>query len=280
MPADIRVVYSDLDGTMVGPRGCFFRSADLAYTAEPARALVEMHEAGIALVLVSGRSLAALREASEIFGAEGFIGELGGIVGDARGRLIEVEVLRGAMPADIAGTPVEAMRRGGVLELLQSRWPGRLQLHDPWHEDHQVDLLLRGDVPIPDAEKLLADNGFGWLRLCDNGLMRAGVHFDGLETEVIRFYHLVPDGISKAAGVATDLRRRGLTAANAIAIGDSTSDLDMANHVGRLFMVANGASAYRSSAYATEDNVTLTDGAMGLGWVDAVRYAVAAAVPR
>jgi hydroxymethylpyrimidine pyrophosphatase-like HAD family hydrolase len=270
MPADIRVVYSDLDGTMVGPRGCFFRGSDLAYTAEPARALVEMHEARIALVLVSGRSLAALREASEIFGAEGFIGELGGIVGDARGRLIEVEVLRGAMPADIAGTPVEAMRRGGVLELLQSRWPGRLQLHDPWHEDHQVDLLLRGDVPVDAADELLARNGLGWLRLHDNGVMPPGRRFDGLDADPVRFYHLLPAGISKAVALEADLRRRGLKAANAIAIGDSVSDMGMAAHVGRLFLVANGESAYTPA-----DNVTLTEASMGLGWVEAIRYAVA-----
>jgi hypothetical protein len=37
-------------------------------------------------------------------------------------------------------------------------------------------------------------------------------------------------------------------------------------------MVANGASAYTPA-----DHVTLTEGAMGLGWVEAVRYAVAAA---
>ncbi|MEP7054617.1 MAG: HAD-IIB family hydrolase [Actinomycetota bacterium] len=272
MADDIRVVYSDLDGTMVGPRGCFFRAADNEYTVEPARALVQMHQAGIALVLVSGRSLTALQEACDIFGAEGFIGELGGIVGDARGRLVEVEVQRGDMPSGMEGTPVEAMRRGGVLEMLQERWPGRLQLHDPWHEDHQVDLLLRGDVSIPEAEKLLADNGFGWLRLCENGVLRPGVQFEGLETEVVRFYHLLPAGISKAAGVATDLRRRGLTAANAVAIGDSPSDLEMAAYVGRMFMVANGAAAYTPAP-----NVTLTTAAMGLGWVEAVRYAVSAA---
>jgi predicted mannosyl-3-phosphoglycerate phosphatase (HAD superfamily) len=151
-----------------------------------------------------------------------------------------------------------------------------LQLHDPWHEDHQVDLLLRGDIDIAAAEKLLADNGFDWLRLRDNGMLRPGLHFDGLDTDVIRFYHLLPDGISKAAAVETDLAHRGLTAANAIAIGDSPSDLEMAAQVHRMFMVANGATAYRASAETAGGNVTLTNGAMGSGWVEAVRYAVSA----
>ncbi|MDQ1710225.1 MAG: phosphoglycolate phosphatase [Frankiaceae bacterium] len=270
MSGDIRVIYSDLDGTMVGPRGCFFRGPGLDYTLEPARALVEMHQAGIALVLVSGRSLVALREISDVFGAEGFIGELGGIVGASRGHLVEVEVLRGAMPADINGSPVDAMLRAGVLELLQDRWPQRLQLHDPWHEGHQVDLLLRGDVPVDDANALLAEHGFGWLRLHDNGISRGGHTFAGLDTETIRFYHLLPDGISKAIAIEADLRRRGLRPDQAIAIGDSVSDMAMAPYVGRLFMVANGAAAYTPA-----DNVVLTAGAMGEGWAEAVRYAAA-----
>lgn len=162
------------------------------------------------------------------------------------------------------------MRRGGVFELLQARWPGRLQLHDPWHEDHLVDLLLRGDVPVAEADDLLARNGFGWLRLNDNGVMPPGRSFDGLDVEPIRYYHLLPHGITKAVAIEADLTRRGLDRAHAIAIGDSLSDMEMAPHVAKLFIVANGASAYTPG-----ENVVLTSGSMGAGWVEAVRYAVA-----
>lgn len=270
MSADIRIVYSDLDGTMVGPAGCFFRTDSREITLEPAIALAALHRAGMALVLVSGRSAAALREAADIFGADGFIGELGGVI--ARGNRGGYEVSRGSMPADLTGTPVEVMRREGVLELLQSRWPGRLQLHDPWHADHEVDLLLRGNVPIAEAEDLLAAHGFGWLRLRDNGLMAPGRRFNGLDADPIRFYHLLPDGLSKASAIETDLRSRGLSAAQAIAIGDSVSDMEMAGQVSRLFMMANGKTAYAPAA-----NITLTAGAVGLGWAEAIRYAVASA---
>lgn len=270
MCAEIRVVYSDLDGTMVGPGGCFFRTDDQAFTVAPAMALVELHQAGIALVLVSGRSLTSLREAGDIFGADGCIGELGGIVARHDGQ--GVEVLRGAMPAGLAGTPVEAMRRANVLQLLQERWPARLQLHDPWHEDHQVDLLLRGNVPVEQADALLAASGFDWLRLRDNGVLAPGRRFEGLDADPIHFYHLLPSGISKARAIETDLRRRGLTGANAVAIGDSHIDMEMAAQVSRLFIVANGAGAFTPAA-----NITLTEGAMGLGWASAIRYAVAQA---
>ncbi len=266
--AEVMVVYSDLDGTMVGPGGNFFRTAEGDPTLQPAAALVELHVAAVPLVLVSGRSYSSMREAADIFGADGFIGELGGIIGRGRGR--SVEVMRGAMPDELEGTPAEAMRAGRVLELLTDRWPGQLQLHDPWHEDHQVDLLLRGNVPVDAANALLAENGWGWIRLHDNGFSPPGLTYTGLDVERIHYFHLIPDGITKDIAVRADLERRGLLPENAIAIGDSVSDLAMAPYVGTFFLVANGV---RSGPLP--DNVVITRDPVGVGWSDAIRYAVA-----
>ena len=55
-----RILYSDLDGTMVGPGGCFVRAADGSTTREPTDALIALHDAGVALSLVSGRTRAQL----------------------------------------------------------------------------------------------------------------------------------------------------------------------------------------------------------------------------
>ena len=48
-------------------------------------------------------------------------------------------------------------------------------------------------------------------------------------------------GLTKGTGVGRDLARRGLRRSDAVAIGDSVSDLAMAPEVGRMFLVANGA---------------------------------------
>jgi hydroxymethylpyrimidine pyrophosphatase-like HAD family hydrolase len=85
-------------------------------------------------------------------------------------------------------------------------------------------------------------------------------------------FHLMPRGISKGAAIAWDLERRGLTADDAVAIGDSVSDLDMAPAVGRLFITANGASVDGMLARIDAvPNVSVTDGPMGEGWAEAVR---------
>ena len=44
------ILYSDLDGTMVGPGGCFVRAADGSTTLDPTHALVALHDAGVSLV--------------------------------------------------------------------------------------------------------------------------------------------------------------------------------------------------------------------------------------
>ena len=264
----VRVVYTDVDGTMVGRFGSFFADGDGTPTTVPAQALVALHEAQIALVLVSGRTREQLVEAAAIVGADGFVGELGAVVGWDRAR--RAEVLRGEMPADLDGTPYDVACAARLPERLFDRYAGRLEWHAPWHVGHVADLMLRGNVAVDDVEAWLAGEGFGWLSMHDNGVL-PGRAMPGTD-EPVHVYHLLPAGIDKGAGVARDLARRGLTRGEAVAIGDSRSDLAMAAHVGRFFLVANGALAPATVAAASaHDNVTITDAAYSLGWAEAIR---------
>lgn len=261
----MRVLYSDLDGTMVGPHGNFFAAEDRTPTLAPARALLELHRAGVALVLVSGRTRAQLVEAGLIFGADGFVAELGALVGWDLGR--SVQVLAGRMPAAHAGQlPIDVMRAGGLPEALFERWPGRLEWHAPWHTGHEADAMLRGQVDVAEVDAWLSAAGWDWLRLRDNGVLPGG------STHI---YHLMPAGLSKGAAVAWDLERRGLTAADAVAVGDSASDLRMAGAVGRMWVVANGAAAPHmppliAAARAAGQDVRVSAGPVGAGWAEAV----------
>lgn len=262
----VRVIYSDIDGTMVGPGGSFFRAEDGSSTLEPARALVEMRDAGIQLVLVSGRTRAQLLEAASIFGADGFIAELGAIVGWDHGQ--RSEMLRGAMPTEFTTVPDELIAK------ITERYPGRLELHRPWHRNREVDIMLRGAVDAVETDAWLADEGFGWLRLRDNGLI-AQAHMPDLGVRP-HVYHLVPEGVSKGEAVRFDLERRGLTAREAVAIGDSASDLAMAPFVGRMHLVANALRhPHVPALLAAYSNTVVEEGALGAGWVTAVRAAVA-----
>ncbi len=266
----VRVIYTDLDGTMVGPSGCFFRAEDRSVTLEPARALAELLAAGIDLVLVSGRTQAQLLEACAIFGADGYVAELGAMVGWDRGR--GRQLLRGAMPEQFDAIPDD------LVQGMFGAFVRKIEFHDPWHIGHELDVMLRGDVDVAAVNAWFAAQGAGWVRLHDNGLLppRPTPNLDlDLTTERLHVYHLVPDGIDKGRAVAFDLARRGLSAEQAIAIGDSASDLLMAPHVGRFHLVANGArhEHVRALAEATP-NVVIEATTLGLGWACAVRSAV------
>jgi phosphoglycolate phosphatase len=276
-PVSARIVYSDLDGTMVGPRGCFFRAEGGGVDLGPARALAELLAAGIPLVLVSGRTRAQLIEAGGIFGADGYIAELGALIGwrAVRGNDVPggTELLRGAMPEDLDGVPDR------LVEALLARFRGSLEFHSPWHLGHEVDVMLRGQVEVAEAEAWLDDAGFGWLRLRDNGVLPStseSLRASGLQVTALHVYHLVPDGIGKGLAVARDLERRGIDPAEALAIGDSVSDLEMAHAVGALSIVENGARPpHMAALIAAHGNFRFEQGSHGAGWAAAVRRALA-----
>ena len=96
---------------------------------------------------------------------------------------------------------------------------------------------------------MLDDAGFDWLRLVDNGVVRAAnEQMPGLP--VIHAYHLIPAGASKARAVARHMQARGYARADCIAIGDSREDMDAATVVGAFWLVANALE--RDPALAAE----------------------------
>lgn len=266
-----RIVYTDLDGTMVGPRGSFWHRADRDLTADPAAALLALHRAGVALVLVSGRTFEQVVEAARIFAADGAIAELGSTIAWAAGR--SVHRLTGELPGEYGDrAAMEVMAELGVVDDLIAEHPGRLEWHAPWHATHSTDALLRGRVDPLAVDAWLAARGAGWLTLKDNGAIPATTRMT-LDPDPAppHVYHLMPRGITKGTAIAFDLERRGLSPADAVAIGDSVSDLEMAPAVDRLFITANGASVDGMADRLTAvPNATVTARAMGEGWAEAV----------
>ena len=107
--------------------------------------------------------------------------------------------------------------------------------------------------------------------IVDNGIIRnrGALDCDGEP----HAYHLVPRGVTKSGAIAADLEARGLGPEDAVAIGDSASDLEMASAVGTLVLVANALDspgvlgALETSAF---DNVVRTRGRRGDGWVELI----------
>ena len=231
----MRCLYVDLDGTLLGPGGSLLHGADGGFALDGVRALQACWRAGVEVVLYSGRRQSSVFENSRIIGSSSYIFELGcGLVIDG-----ELEWLTdGVIPSDTNGTIYEQIERSGAPALLLDRFSGRLEYHTPWSIGREVSHLFRGAVDPEEARAVLDEAGLGWLRLVDNGVVRAASEqMEGLP--VIHAYHLIPSGASKARAVARHMQGRGYTAADCIAVGDSREDMDAALVVGAFWLVAN-----------------------------------------
>jgi hydroxymethylpyrimidine pyrophosphatase-like HAD family hydrolase len=260
----IRAIYADLDGTLLGPGGSLFRTPE-GLTPRAAEALVRARDAGVSLVLVSGRTREQMREAARILDADASIAELGALVIERDELYAEVVVTNfGAYEGP--GLPFDAMAHDGAGGFLLERYGRALEPHTPWtFQDRQATMLFRGFLDPAKATIELAEAGYVWLELLDNGVIRRT--YNTLDVPEVRAYHLVPRGVNKASGVALHRERHGLGLEETAAVGDSLSDAQMAASVGRCFIVSGGEDALRD---AKPDNVSILEELGGDGFARAV----------
>jgi phosphoglycolate phosphatase len=248
----IRCVYTDLDGTLLGRGASLFRTAEGEFTLLAGRALEACHRAGVEVVIKSGRRRAQVMEDARLIGQSSYIFEVGaGLVVDG-----ETTFLTGDLQPREGESVHDQIAATGAPDLLLRRYEGRLEYHTPFHVGREVSHVFRGLVDAREASQLLEAEGHSALRLVDNGEIAPGTHT----------FHLIPAAVSKARAVAAHMRARGYAREECVAVGDSREDLDVAEVVGRLFLVAN-AVAGDISGYP---NVQRTEAAMSEGFYEAV----------
>lgn len=264
----IKVIYTDLDNTLLGPKSSIFIAPDKTYTLEPARALLAVVEAGIDVVVISGRNDYQLREICRVLGLENYIAELGCMLFYDQGR---EAVKNYHYPVPAGKTLHRAIADSGAPAFLLEHFKGRLEYHTPWSKNQKCTHLFRGFIDVHLANGLLAIEGFNNLRVVDNGGSRSQGDLEPLPE--IRVYHLLPKDTNKASAIIADQERRGLSFEETIALGDSLADLEMAGAVGAFFLVADGIGddSRLSAEFMTYRNTYLTTQKMGLGWAEVAR---------
>jgi hydroxymethylpyrimidine pyrophosphatase-like HAD family hydrolase len=231
----MRCLYVDLDGTLLGPGASLLRGADGRFSSLGVRALEACWRADVEVVLYSGRRQQSVFESSRLIGSTSYVFELGcGLVVDG-----ELEWLTGGVePSESAGSIYDQIDASGAPTLLLDRYAGRLEYHTPWSIGREVSHLFRGSVDLAEVSSVLSSAGLDWLRLVDNGVVRAHAEqMPGLG--VVHAYHLVPSAASKARAVARHMQAHGYARDECIAAGDSREDLDTADVVGTFWLVAN-----------------------------------------
>ena len=253
----IRCVYTDLDGTLLGKGASLFRTADGEFTLLGARALEACHRAGVEVVIKSGRRRAQVMEDARLLGQSSYIFEVGS------GMMIDGQLtfLTGDLQPRAGRTIHEQIAATRAPQLLLERYEGRLEPHAPWNVDREVSHLFRGLVDAREANRLLADEGHVGLRLVDNGRIGPDTHT----------FHLIPAASSKLGAVSAHMRARGYAPEQCIAVGDSQEDLEVAEVVGRFFLVANAVV----DDAALPGNAERTEAPMSEGFYGAVIRALA-----
>ena len=249
----IEVVYTDLDGTLLGPGGSVLTAPDGTPSTRASDALVAAARGSVTVVAVSGRAMRQLRNDVRLLGLEDCIAEAGAVIMRAG----EIRYEWGECPRDLAENPHNALVEAGAVDALLTTFAADLRHYEPWHRGREGGHLFHGLVDTVAADEVLADAGCAWAYLRDNGAT------GGWEGRSVRAYHLLPRGVGKAPAVTDDIAARGISPAATVAVGDSFEDLTMAPEVGAFFLVANGHGE-------PAGNVVRTPGAMGHGFADAV----------
>lgn len=231
----MRCLYVDMDGTLLGPDASLLTGSDGRFSGLGVRALEACARAGAEVVIYSGRRQGSVFEGARLIGSSAYIFELGcGLVLDG-----ELEWLTdGLVPTEDGRSIFDQIEASGAPALLLERFAGRLEYHTPWSAGREVSHLFRGDVDLAEVAATLEAAGFGWLRLVDNGVIRSASE-QLADLPVLRAYHLIPAGASKARGVARHMQARGYAPEDCIAAGDSREDLEAAGVVGTFWLVAN-----------------------------------------
>jgi phosphoglycolate phosphatase len=240
----MRCLYVDLDGTLLGPRASLLTGTGGGFSLLGVRALEACARADAEVVIYSGRRQSSVFEAARLIGSTAYVFELGcGLVLDG-----ELEWLTGGIePSPERGSIYDQIEASGAPALLLERHEGELEYHTPWSLGREVSHLFRGLVDLDEANAQLDQAGLGWLRLVDNGVVRApDEQMAGLPA--VHAYHLIPSAASKARGVARHMQARGYAPSDCIAVGDSREDMDTAGVVGTFWLVANALERDESLA--------------------------------
>lgn len=269
----VKVIYTDVDGTLVGPGGCLFKNSDSAYTLEPAKALILALEKNLDVVMVSGRNRLQLREDARLLGTNNYIAELGSqIIYDLGKEVILTADGSQHSNQDSCRRDFNIIKDSGAVELLFEAFSGRLEYHTPWSEQRECTHLFRGFINTDEANKILKNNNYQHLKVVDNGAIRRQGTLKDLPE--VHAYHLLPALCGKPEAVKKDREIRDIPKRSAIAIGDAVSDLVLAQQVSAFFLVGNALA--NDTAVGKElarfDNIFLVEQEMGLGFAEVVNY--------
>jgi HAD superfamily hydrolase (TIGR01484 family) len=268
---DLKVIYTDLDGTLFNDRGCIVKDKDEHYYLEAVRLLPAVSKKNWDIVLVSGRNKYQLRYNAQMIGLKNYISELGSELVYDLGEKVYTTFDHKKIKYDFTYKGRDLIK---IVEILKSHFPNKVESKLEWSMYRSYNVLFFGEIDLDEANRLLKSRGYGDLVMVDNGYSLLE-HLD-LDVERLHIYNLMPSDVNKGEGIKLDKKIRNFEKDNCIALGDSLEDLKMAGEVKYFFLMENAFEDREAimAALANYDNIFVTESAMNKGWVEVMGYLV------
>lgn len=270
--ANLTTVYTDLDGTLLSPGGRLLADSKGKPSARTCNAIVALRNAGMELVVITGRSRIQCNEFIRLLDAEAIVGEMGCTKQERGTSNLDITYDTGEFEWDREKyeTPWDAIAASGAVEALFERYEGKLEYNVPRCLNRDVTHAMRGYIDPDEAADFLQSQGFNF-EFVDNGMIFTPTDTKLVDCPQIRGYHLVPAGTSKAKAAKEDMAQRGLAPGECVTIGDGYEDIMMGEHTGSFVMMVNGLRHERNRAAVEElpnEMKFVTNEICGDGWVE------------
>lgn len=265
----LKVIYTDLDGTLLNDRGCLFKDNNDDFFFDGLKLFREAEEKNWDIVPVSGRNKLQLRYNAMLMGLKNYISELG--------CEIVYDLGREAHTAFDSANFNFKVTRGGkdlvrIIDIMKKAFPRKIDSNIEWSMERNYNALFIGDIDLVKANALLEKNGYSGLTFVDNGFSKM-FNLD-LDIKHARIYNLIPAGVDKASAIRLDKEIRQFDSINCIALGDSVEDIKMAKEVHCFFLMKDAIerSPEIIDLVSNYDNVYITEQKMNRGWVEVIKY--------
>jgi len=266
---NLKVIYTDLDGTLLNDRGCLFKDDRERFFFDGVRIFKKIEEKGQDIVLISGRDKFQLRFNAMLMGLRNYVSELGCEITYDLGRDSYVVFNDKNYKYKIVKGGKDLL---SIIQLMKKAFPGKIDSNIEWSMARSYNALFSGEIDIGRANLILEENGYGGLVFVDNGFSR--LFNPGPDVKNPRIYNLLPKGVDKSSAINLDKKIREFETKNCIALGDSAEDVKMAKEVSAFFLMKDAIVKDPGiiKLISNYENIYVTSLNMNRGWVEVMKY--------
>src|SRR4030042_4550112 len=136
---DFRVIYTDLDGTLLNDRGCIIKDYKSDYYFKALRLLQLAVKKNWDITLVSGRNKFQLRYNAQVIGLKNYIAELGAELVYDLGEEVHVTFDSRKEKYELTYGGKDLIR---IIELFKKNFPGKIESRMDWSRYRSYNVLF------------------------------------------------------------------------------------------------------------------------------------------